>query len=143
GLLQHVVPERRLALPLVRQRQLAVLQRLDAEPARDRLAGGEPDAAAALEVADRERVEVVVGDVARDLQREIDQRPRQPAVDLLRTLRRLVAAQVEEQRQVDDAPRGHREEANEIGEVRILAYVGELVSVADMAVAVSYSRVII
>ena len=55
-LLEHVEPERRLLLPAGAARPIcSARQRLDAELARDRLAGRQPDRLAALQVAVGER----------------------------------------------------------------------------------------
>ena len=104
GLAEDVEPERRLVAPAVaREPDVGRVERLGADEARDRLARGQADRLAALEVARGERVVGLVVDVAGDLRRQVDQARGQAAVHPLRPLRGRLAGQVEQQRPVDGA----------------------------------------
>ena len=92
GLLEDVEPQRRLAVPAVLgEADLLGAERGHAEAAGDRLAGGQADGLAALEVAGGQRRVVGARLGPGDLGGQRDQRAGQPRVDALGALRRRVA----------------------------------------------------
>ena len=142
GLLEDVVPERRLPLP-AGDADLVARERVDPERGRDGLAGRQPGGQPALQVAHGERAELGLVHLARDLGRQPDQRRDEPPVDRLGALRRGRAArQVEELAPVDLALGGHGPEADQVREQRErLAARPQAVGVADLAVAIAEGAV--
>ena len=138
GLLEEVEPERCLLPPAGRaQADLLGGERLDPEPAGQRLPGGQPDPLAALEVADGQGGVVAAADPGDGLG-EVDEAGRQAAVDPLGPLGRRPARQVEQVRPVDRQGGRDRAEAEQVGQQRDrLGVAVHLVAVADLAVAVA------
>jgi hypothetical protein len=82
GLLEHVVPERRLALPSVLvEPALAGTQGLHPHPPRDRLSGRQASRDPPLQVPHGQRLVIDLVEHTRDVLGEVDQRRRQPAVE--------------------------------------------------------------
>jgi hypothetical protein len=144
GLLEHVVPERRLGVPAVlAHRDLLGRQDALAEVARDVLAARQAGAEPALEVPDGERLVLGCRELAGDGGGQADERRHQPPVDELRALRRRRRArEVEEHPPVGRALGRDRTEAHEPREEphRLHRRV-EPVALADLAVAVAERRV--
>ena len=115
GFAENEVPERSLALPAHRgDPNLLGIQRGDSNVTRHGLARWQPDALAALQVTDSERVVILDLALAGDSYWQLNECAHQLPVDFLRALRRYRAGCVEEQCPVDLVLTWYRTESQQI-----------------------------